>query len=183
MLTRRALILSGAAGLFAAASPAFADLDSPRDPRSIVNAIYTRAAMDKGDGGGFVTGNKSARARYLSQSLAALWLRADARTAKGDVGPIDFDPVTNSQDPDVKSFTMTTDSFNSERATIAVTITGHDSPRAKAGDAIVRYDFVLEGPQWKIDDIRGTTDNKPWSIRSLLTEALKNSSGNTGKKK
>ena len=68
------------------------------------------------------------RARYLSQSLATLWLRADAHTPKGEVGPIDFNPVTNSQEPDVKSFAMTTESFGSERAAIAVTIVGHNPP-------------------------------------------------------
>jgi hypothetical protein len=89
-----------------------------------------------------------------------------------DVGPVDFDPVTNSQEPDVKSFTMTTENFNSERATIAVTLTGHDAPRPKPANAIVRYDFVLEGTQWRIDDIRGASDGKPWSIRSMLTDSL-----------
>jgi hypothetical protein len=163
-----------AAGLLAAASrPTLAEPDSPNDPRSIVDAIYTRAARGKG-GGGFLTANKSARARNLSQSLATLWLRADAHTPKGDVGPIDFDPVTNSQEPDVKSFAMTTEIFSSERATIAVTIIGHNPPRAKSADAIVRFDFVRDGPQWKIDDIRGASDGKAWSIRSMLTDSLKN---------
>ena len=176
MITRRAFVLTAAAGLLAAASrPALADPASPNDPRSIVNDIYTRAARGKGDGGGgFLIASKSARARNLSQALVELWLRADAHTPKGDVGPIDFDPVTNSQEPDVKSFTMTTESFNSERATIAVTIAGHNQPRAKADDAIVLYDFVLEGPRWKIDDIRGASDGEPWSIREMLTSSLKN---------
>src|SRR5665647_559577 len=122
MITRRTLLLTGTAGLLAAAisRPALADPGHADDPRSIVNAIYTRAARGKGDGGsGFVTADKSARARNLSRSLAALWLKADAHTPRGDVGPVDFDPVTNSQEPDVKTFTMTTESFNSERATIA----------------------------------------------------------------
>jgi hypothetical protein len=176
MINRRALILTGAAGVLAAASrPARADPVSPNDPRSIVNAIYTRAARGKGDGGGgFLIGNKSARARNLSQSLATLWLRADAHTPKGDVGPVDFDPVTNSQEPDVKSFTMATETFNSDRATIAVTITGYNAPRSNPADAVVRYDFVREGAQWKIDDIRGASDGKPWSIREMLSNSLKN---------
>jgi hypothetical protein len=176
MITRRAFVLTAAIGLLAAASrPTLADPASANDPRSIVNAIYTRAALGKGDGGGgFLTASKSARARNLSQSLATLWLKADAHTPKGDVGPVDFDPVTNSQEPDVKSFAMTTESFGSERATIAVTMVGHNPPRAKPADAIVRYDFVRNGPQWKIDDIRGASDGEPWSIRGMLTDSLKN---------
>jgi len=185
MITRRSLVLTAATGLLAGAisRPALADPATPVDPRSILTAIYSRAAIGKGDGGGggFVVATRSARARYLSQSLATLWLRADAHTPKGDVGPVDFDPVANSQEPDIKSFTMTTESFNSERATIAVTIFGHDPPRVKAADAIVRYDFVLEGPQWKIDDIRGASDGEPWSIRGMLMDALRDSSGKTGR--
>jgi hypothetical protein len=177
MFTRRKLIFTTATALLAGVitRPAPADPAVPDDPRSILNAIYTRAASGKGDGGGgFVTAEKSARARNLSRSLAALWLKADAHTPKGDVGPVDFDPVTNSQEPDVKSFTLTTESINSERATIAVTITGRNAPRAKSADAIVRYNFVREGVQWKIDDIRGASDGEPWSIRGMLTDSLKN---------
>jgi len=32
---------------------------------------------------------------------------------------------------------------------------------------------VHEGDKWKIDDIRGAVDGKPWSIRELLTQYLK----------
>jgi hypothetical protein len=104
MVTRRKLTLSGAAGLLAAILPRAA-LAAPDDPVGIVTAIYTRAAKGKGDGGGgFVIENQAAKAKYLSKSLVALWAKAVARTRKGDVGPIDFDPVTNSQDPDVTSF-------------------------------------------------------------------------------
>jgi hypothetical protein len=176
MIARRSLILTGAAGLLTATCcPAPADPATPDDPRSILNAIYTRVARGKGDGGGgFVTASKSDRARYLSRSLTALWLRADAHTPKGDVGPVDFDPVTNSQEPDVKSFSMSTETFNSQRATIAVTLTGYNAARTKPEDAVIRYDFLLEGAQWKIDDIRGATDGKPWSIRGMLDESLKN---------
>jgi hypothetical protein len=72
-----------------------------------------------------------------------------------------------------KSFAMTTESLSSERATIAFTIVGHNPSRAKSADAIVRYDFVRDGPQWKIDDVRGASDGEPWSIRGMLTHSLK----------
>ena len=90
MVTRRKLILSGAAGLLAATLPRAA-LAAPDDPVGIVTAIYTRAAKGKGDGGGgFVIENKAAKAKYLSKSLIALWAKADARTRKGDSGPVGF---------------------------------------------------------------------------------------------
>lgn len=173
MVTRRTLLLSGAASLLAVALPHRAPARSD-DPAGIVSGIYARAAQGKGDAGGnFVVGNKVARSKYLSKSLAALWARADARTRKGEVGPVDFDPVTNSQDPDVKSFKVTAEKQEGEKATIAVTIEGHQGPRTKPADQTVRYDFVRDDGQWKIDDIRGFADGRPWSVRGMLAASLK----------
>jgi hypothetical protein len=72
---------------------------------------------------------------------------------------------------------MTTESFGSERAAIAVTIVGITRPHAKSADAIVRYDFGRHGPQWNIDEIHGASDGKAWSIRSMLADSLKNYPG------
>ena len=175
MITRRALISTGLAGLFAGATAraVFAEPASAGDPVAIVTAIYTRAAKGKGDGGGtFVIENKAAKAKYLSKSLIALWAKADARTPKGDVGPVDFDPVTNSQDPDVKSFKVVAEKLEADKAAIAVTITG-SQPRTKPADHVVHYDFVRDGDKWRIDDIKGSDDGAPWSIRGMLEESLK----------
>jgi hypothetical protein len=130
MVTRRKLILSGAAGLFTATLPRAA-LAAPDDPVGIVTVIYTRVAKGKGDGGGtFVIENKAAKAKYLSKSLIALWAKADARTRKGDGGPVGFDPVTNSQDPDVKSFKVVAEKQQADKATVAVTIESHNGIHA-----------------------------------------------------
>src|SRR5580700_6142149 len=136
MITRRKLFLLGATVLIAAA-PAQAAPAAPSDPVAIVNAIYARAAKGKGDGGGgFVIENKAAKAKYLSKSLVTLWAKADAHTPKGDVGLVDFDPVTNSQDPDVKSFKVEAEKLEADKALIAVTMTGHGAP-GKAADQVV----------------------------------------------
>jgi Protein of unknown function (DUF3828) len=175
MITRRTLISTGFAGLLAGAVvyPAIAQTASPNDPAGILTAIYTRAAKGKGDGGGgFVIESKAAKAKYLSKQLIELWAKADAHTPKGDVGPVDFDPVTNSQDPDVKSFKVVTEKLEADKAAIAVTITGN-RPRTKAADQIVHYDFVRDGDKWKIDDIKGSDDGTAWSVRGMLEESLK----------
>jgi hypothetical protein len=176
MLTRRKLLLVGSTGLFAATTIRAARAEPPAasDPVGIITAIYTRAAKGKGDGGGgFVVENKAAKTKYLSTSLIGLWAKADAHTPKGDVGPIDFDPVTNSQDPDVKSFKVEAEKLESDRALIAVTVAGHGTPR-KAADQVIRYELAREGKGWKIDDIKGASDGAPWSIRAMLTGSLKN---------
>jgi hypothetical protein len=176
MITRRALLLSSVTGLCAGALShhAFAAPPLASDPVAIVTAIYARAAKGKGDGGGgFVIENKAAKAKYLSKSLISLWAQADAHTPKGDVGPVDFDPVTNSQEPDVKSFKVLAEKLEADRAVIAVTIAGRGAPRAQSVDNTIRYNFVREAGRWKIDDISGASDGEPWSIRQMLTDSLK----------
>src|SRR5580704_15774831 len=173
MITRRSLVLTSL--LIATDAPlSRAEPATSDDPVAIVTAIYTRVAKGKGDGGGgFVVENKAAKAKYLSKSLIRLWADADAHTQKGDVGPIEFDPVTNSQDPDVKSFKVVTDKLDADKAVIAVTITGHRAPSPKPEDQVIRYNFVREDGQWKIDDISGASDGEAWSIRDILKESLK----------
>jgi hypothetical protein len=173
MITRRhlvltALILATEAPL-ARAEPVTAD-----DPVAIVNAIYTRAAKGKGNsGGGFVIDGKAAKAKYLSKSLIELWAKADAHTKKGDIGPMEFHPVSNSQDPDIKSFKVATEKLDADTALIAVTIDEHRQEREKPADKVIRYTFVRETAGWKIDDISGAADGEPWSVRALLTDFLK----------
>ncbi len=132
MITRRSLVLTSL--LVAIEAPlARTEPASSDDPVAIVTAIYTRVAKGKGDGGGaFVIENKAAKAKYLSKALVALWAKADAHTPKGDVGPIDFDPVTNSQDPDVKSFKVDTEKLEADKASIAVTLDGHRGKRPRS---------------------------------------------------
>ena len=176
MPTRRMLVFTSLAALLACSifSIAYAAHAEASDPVAIVTDIYTRVTRGKGDqGGGFVIESKAARAKYLSKPLNTLWAWTDAVTPKDEVGAIDFDPVTNSQDPDVKSFALSTEKLDADKATIAVTMTGHRDDRENAADHVVRYDFVHEGDKWKIDDIRGAVDGNPWSIHELLTQYLK----------
>src|ERR1700753_3857269 len=115
MITRRVLMSTAIASLLA--GPALAQTAPANDPVAILTAIYTRVAKGKGDGGGgFVIENKAAKAKYLSKALIALWAKADAHTQKGDVGPIEFDPVSNSQDPDIKSFKVNAEKLEADKA-------------------------------------------------------------------
>ena len=175
MISRRTLVLSGAALMTAAALPASAQPASSNDPLAIVNAIYKQVTAGKGDlGGAFMMNSKAAKAKYFSKSLIALWAKADAHTPKGDVGPVDFDPATNSQDPLVKSFTAKAEKQDSGNATIEVALTRGDlGPNPNPADSVMHYDFVRDGGHWKIDDIRGANDGKQWSLRGMLTDSLK----------
>jgi Protein of unknown function (DUF3828) len=87
---------------------------------------------------------------------------------------VDFDPVTNSQEPNVKSFKLVSEKLEADKAVVAVTISGRGAPRPKSVDNTIRYNLVRDNGQWKIDDIGGASDGEAWSIRSMLTDSLKN---------
>jgi len=172
MITRRKLILSGTAAPLVGILPRH--VGAADDPVGMLTAIYARVAKGKGDTGGTFVIQKAARPKYLSNALTALWAKADARTKKGDSGPVDFDPVTNSQDPDVKSFKVNAGNQEADKAIVAVTIESHQQEaRTNPADKTIRYDFVREAGQWKIDDIKGVVDGTPWSVRALLAASLK----------
>ena len=165
------VVASPAASAFAQAPPAAATAAKPvaNDPAALLTKLYTAAAKDNA-GGSFVN-NAKERGKYLSKALAALWSKAEAKT-KDDGVPIDFDVVSNSQDPDIKSFDIKTEKQDSGSATLAVTLTG-SQPRKVTADDVIRYDFVRDGAHWRIDDIRGSVDGKPWSVRQMLDASLK----------
>lgn len=177
MLTRRQLIAASVAlapMLVSQPAPAAGPAAASSDPVGIVNAIYTRAVKTK-NGGDFH--EKSARAKYLSTEFATLWDKAEANTPEGEPGPLEFDPVSNSQDPDIKFFTTSSEKQSNDRATVAAKIAGRLGKREKAADSLIRYDFVRENGAWRIDNIRGAVDGDPWSIRDIINDSLKTQPG------
>jgi hypothetical protein len=171
MIARRSLVFTAIAGLLAGTSWSALAAPGANDPLAIVNAIYTRVVSGNGDlGGAFMLNEKP---KYFSKSLIRLWAKSDIRSA-GEQGPLDFDPATNSQDPSVKSFTATAEKIDGGAATIVVKLRrDHEVPRKHAEDDVLQYDFVRDGGHWKIDDIRGTTDARPWSMREKFNFSLR----------
>ncbi len=106
----------------------------------------------------------------MSKSLVALWAKADKQEKPGEMGAIEFDPITNSQDPHVRFFDVKTEKQDDTTATVAASF----GVQRKEPPLVVRYDFVREGNQWKIDDIRGEVEKKPLVSPEILTEFLKN---------
>jgi hypothetical protein len=72
-------------------------------PDQVVKNLY--AAQKAGTGPFFQTKNRALVDRYFSKDLAdMIW--KDAVEAKGEVGAIDFDPLYNSQDPQITDFVI-----------------------------------------------------------------------------
>jgi Protein of unknown function (DUF3828) len=139
-------------------------------PDTMITAIYQRAAAGNGDLGGYFLVEPEDRAPYLSKSLAALWTAAEARAQPREAGPIDFDPLSNSQDPLIRAFVVKAERDDGKHATVAATFGPKKQPLDTQPNFTVRYDLVNEDGAWKIDDIRGTVSGgAAWSVRWLLT--------------
>jgi hypothetical protein len=174
MIARRRLLLTALCAPFAAAWRSAVAAPVPNDPLAMINAIYSRVVSGSGDLGGAFLMDEKARPKYFSKSLIMLWAKAEAHTPKGDQGPIDFDPATNSQDPSIKSFSAAPEKSDAGTATIAVRLQRRsEQPRKHAEDDVLRYDLVRDGGHWKIDDISGSVDAKPWSLRQKFTWSLR----------
>jgi hypothetical protein len=161
MINRRSFIVACCATFLA--PPALAADDDPAAP---VTAIYERGSGGN-HGGQFVWLKKKDRARWMSRGLAAAWNKADAKTKKGDQKPLGFDPISNSQDPMIRAAQVVVKRRDANTAIVAASFVGWgEAPHRQT----VLYDMVREKSRWAIEDIRGATDGKDWSIRRLLAE-------------
>jgi hypothetical protein len=170
-----AVLAAVLAGLFSTAlAPAFA---GGADPSRFIASIYAGGREDA-VWTQWLSGAK--RGAWLSRDLAALWSRCDASAhkAKDELGPLDFDVATNSQLgwESFKGFSVSVVSQSDGQAVVNARLeTGPNTvPRKIDSDNVIRYDLVQEGGAWKIDDVRSTVDGKPWSLRELLKNYLKN---------
>ncbi len=162
------------ATLFAATLvPAFADEDASH----FIDSIYDHGHEDAV---WLQWLNRAKRSAWFSRDLTALWSRCDARArqSKDQMGALDFDIATNSQLgwDSFKGYAVSVVSTGDGRAAVNARLkTGANTDPPKFdSDNVIRYDLVQEGGAWKIDDVRSTTDGKPWSLRELLKYYLKN---------
>lgn len=142
------------------------------EPEAIVKSFY-EAVMTNTDGG---FGVNDEDRKILTKSLRKLWNDADMKVnPKGeDVGAIDFDIVSLSQDPNVSSYSVKTEKRDERSASIAASFTIGPQNIKSGKKEVVRYDFLREDGEWKVDNVRAVIEKKPWSLRGSLQESLKN---------
>ena len=141
----------------AVAVPSAALAAGESSPADVTTAIYAIYAGPKGD---YQTGNLDDKrvAAYLSKSLRAALKAMDARSKKLNEPILDFDPVTDSQDPQVEKLAIAPEGDTAAVATFF------------SGDVkhVVRYSFVHEGDAWKVDDISGGSGDEKWDLRDIV---------------
>ena len=141
----------------AVALPSAALAAGESSPADVTTAIYRIYAGPKGD---YRNGNLDDKrvAVYLSKSLRAALKAMDARSKKLNEPILDFDPVTNSQDPQVEKLTIAAEG---DAAAIATFFSGDVKH-------VVRYSFVREDGAWKVDDISGGAGDETFDLRDVI---------------
>jgi hypothetical protein len=114
-------------------------------PDTVVADLYKQHDAKKSPF--FQTKSRGLVDKYFTKATADL-IWKDAKTSKGEVGAIDFDPLYNAQDVDIKNFAVGKGDVKDENATVAVTFTNYDSKQT------LTLALRLIDNNWKIDDIK-----------------------------
>ncbi len=109
----------------------------------------------------FVDG--SLRERYLSKRLSGALADMDKRTPAGDVPNIDFDVVSDSQDPDVHDLKISTESESPEKAVVVADFKSHEDTER----TVLRFELVREDGAWKIDDV-AASGKSHWRVSEIV---------------
>lgn len=134
-----------------------------QEPRDVVDAIYRLAALDlKKAAPTSPFYSRETRAKYFSKGFDLLITSAETKAAHDGDAILDFDPISASQDAELKKVTLKTDVIELGKAVVSASFSNHGQP------TVVTYDFVKDDGDWKIDDIKGTTEKEAWSVRKIL---------------
>jgi hypothetical protein len=162
MINRRAasvLILAFGVGL--AASAARAD----ESPVAIVTLFYKVSAGKDGKySGNSAYYQDNIRAKYFSKSLRAMADALEKKAKKENGVGLDFDPVTDSQDPSVKALKIEPDGETAVNASFAV--------EGGTERKVIRYIFMREANGWKLDNMTAAARENSWDLRQLIKSAL-----------
>ncbi len=156
MQRRTFLTLVGASLL---AWPALAAEAAPRD---IVTRVYRIYAGPKGDYSQ-VSFDDARVSAFFTKSLRTAMTAMYARSKKNDEAILDFDPVTNSQDPMVQRLSIAPESESVVDATFFSGQVKH----------VVRYTFKRENGAWRIDDVSGGDGDGKWDLREVIKSDAK----------
>ena len=147
--------------LLVAAVPRSAAAAEP-SPTDVVTGIYRIYAGPKGDYQAGSIEDKRIAVLFttsLRKALAAM----NARSRKSNEPILDFDPVTDSQDPQVERLSIAAESDSVVAATFFSGAVKH----------VVKYDFKPEGGGFRIDDISGGSGADAWDLRRIIAPGKK----------
>lgn len=166
MPSRRTLLLSAFGASVAAVLSVPAKAEEPT-AEAFLSGMYKKLVAGKGDSGGQIYWlEPKDRKKWFSKALVDLWAAAEKRgKARGEeTGPIDFDPFTASQDPQISKYAIEKLDAVPPVTKLRVVLTGgYETP----ADGTLVFDLVNE-KGWKIDDIQGSSGGDRWSLKEIL---------------
>lgn len=105
---------------------------------------------------------KAARGRFLSPELIALIERAEEEERRNRVPVWNADPLTDSQDPQIRDLKVTLESADATSAMVLVRFEQHRAPTA------LRLRLLRGKMGWRVDDVFGGRGDVRWTLRTLL---------------
>jgi hypothetical protein len=164
-MTDRRTLLIWLAWSAIAVAPALAAGPAQTSPREVVEQIYkVSAGRDGKYQGPSAFTDAGIRKRFFSRSLLAAVVKMEKLSKKRNEPILGFDPVTNSQDPDVKDLQIAVESQTPARVVVAARFLSFDDKEP----SIVRYALISEAGAWRIDDIQGEHGKDAWSLREII---------------
>ena len=142
---------------------AFATPNAPKTPLEIIQDLY-QPYLD--DPHAEKTNSPDALNLILLNASTSLKLAIEKEQAcqkqeEGICG-IDFDIIINAQDWDISNFKLK--EINLKRDDILKNGPGVDATFVNGGKNLVRYSFVQENGEWKIENVQATRFNKAGKI-------------------
>lgn len=134
-------------------------------PQQIVKDLYAAQKSEK-TSPFFQTKNRALVDKYFAKDLAdMIW--NDAVAAKGEVGAIDFDPLYNSQDPQITNLVVGAPKEDSGPDDVIVKVDFKNNGKADSVGFTIRRE---EDKQWKIHDISYSSGDELASILRYSTD-------------
>jgi hypothetical protein len=173
MISRRAFVAVLAVLPFAGPSLATAAPARPHGdtPEAFLTSIYTRITAGDGTTGGAPFYDKEARPDVFVAPLVAVWDKADAETERtGEIGPIEFDPFTDSQDPQVRRFAVKSLETSADKARLRVTLFRDRKPKTgEKPQTVLDFTLAREAGGWRIADIVHHGGDMAWTLREIFS--------------
>ena len=119
--------------------------DKVATPEALVAKLYKAHDAEKSPF--FQAENRALVDHYFTKELADfLW--KDAKESKGEVGVIDFDPLYNAQDTEIKNFAVNKAKVDGAKATVVASFVNFEEKTR------ITFKLVQQDDAWKISDIQ-----------------------------
>lgn len=132
----------------AAFAPAIALAGPAPEAKALLETMYKPYTDATAQDGGAETDEDAKNARYYTPDLAALLARdRKESSARNEVGRLDFDPLTNSQDWEPTPIDINAEDAGAGKARGAATFTLFNKT------TVVRFDLSKTSAGWRVSDI------------------------------